>query len=58
MLLLSRVMRLASERGFRIVNADVTIVAQRPKLAPYLEEMRLNIAEALDVSVKWLLGEE
>lgn len=50
MLLLSRVMRLASERGFRIVNADVTIVAQRPKLAPYLEEMRLNIAEALDVA--------
>ena len=50
MLLLSRVMRLSSERGFRIVNADVTIVAQRPKLAPYLEEMRLNIAEALDVA--------
>ena len=50
MLLLSRVMRLASERGFRIVNADVTIVAQRPKLAPYLEEMRLNIAEALGVT--------
>lgn len=49
MLLLARVMRLVSERGFRVANADITIVAQRPKLSPYIEEMRLNIAEALGV---------
>ena len=49
MLLLARVMRLAAERGFQVVNADVTIVAQKPKLAPYIERMRLNLAEALGV---------
>ena len=51
MLLLSRVMRMVEERGWRVANADVTIVAQKPKLAPYIEQMRLNIAEALDVAV-------
>lgn len=51
MLLLARVMRMVEERGWRVANADVTIVAQRPKLAPYIEEMRRNIAEALGVAV-------
>ena len=50
MLLLAQVMRMMEERGWRVANADVTIVAQRPKLAPYIEEMRLNIAEALGVA--------
>ena len=49
-LLLAQVMRMMEERGWRVANADVTIVAQRPKLSPYIEEMRLNIAEALGVA--------
>ncbi|NLD59518.1 MAG: 2-C-methyl-D-erythritol 2,4-cyclodiphosphate synthase [Clostridiales bacterium] len=49
MLLLARVMRLVREKGYRVVNADVVIAAQRPKLAPFIEEMRLNLAEALGV---------
>ena len=49
MLLLERVMARVRERGFRVCNADVTIVAQRPKLAPYIDQMRKNIAAALGV---------
>ncbi len=43
--LLERVWSLA--RGWRLVNADVTIVAQRPRLAPYLERMRERLAAAV-----------
>ena len=43
--LLERVWSLA--RGWRLVNADVTIVAQRPRLAPYLERMRERLAGAI-----------
>ena len=50
MLLLAQVMRMMEERGWRVANADVTIVAQRPKLAPYIGTMRANIAEALGVA--------
>ena len=34
-----------------VVNIDATIVAQRPKLAPYIEDMRRNIADAVRVPV-------
>lgn len=49
--LLRHVMSLADDRGFRIGNVDATIVAQRPKLAPYIQEMRAIIAEALGCEV-------
>src|SRR5271170_6343143 len=39
--LLAVVWKLASDRGFKLGNADVTIFAQKPKLAPYLAEMRV-----------------
>jgi 2-C-methyl-D-erythritol 2,4-cyclodiphosphate synthase len=45
--LLRRVWALASARGFRLVNADVTIMAQRPRLAAFLDSMRANLAAAL-----------
>jgi 2-C-methyl-D-erythritol 2,4-cyclodiphosphate synthase len=45
--LLRRVMDLAAGRGYRVGNVDATIVAQRPKLAPHIPEMRTTIAEAL-----------
>lgn len=38
-----------SENGFRIVNIDSTIIAQRPKLAPHINMMRQNLANALGI---------
>ncbi len=46
-LLLEHVVRLLDEKGYSIVNADMTIVAQRPKLAPHIGVMRENVARAL-----------
>lgn len=43
-LLLDEVMRLAWERGYELGNCDITIVAQEPKLAPYIDSMRSRIA--------------
>lgn len=49
--LLAQVGALLLERGYRIVNIDSTIVAQRPKLAPYIPTMRQLIAQTLAVDV-------
>ncbi len=45
--LLAEVWKLACGGGWRLVNADLTIFAQRPRLAPYLDEMRSRLASAL-----------
>ena len=45
--LLAEVWKLASGRGWRLVNADLTIFAQRPRLAPYVDAMRERLAGAL-----------
>lgn len=45
--LLERVWGLAAERGYRLGNADATIIAQRPKMAPYIPAMVAVIAAAL-----------
>ena len=50
--LLSEVMRLARERGYRLVDCDCTIAAQAPKLVPHRDEMRANLARALGVGVE------
>ena len=47
--LLKEVMRMCREKGFELSNADSMIVAQKPKLAPYISEMKKNIASILDV---------
>ena len=47
MKLLDAVMQIVAARGFRVANADVTIVAQRPKLAGWIPQMRQNLADAL-----------
>ena len=47
--LLGRVVDMVAERGGRTSNVDVTVIAQEPKLAPYMEAMRGNLAEALRV---------
>ena len=51
MLLLDRVMEIVRARGMRVANADVTIVAQKPKLAAYIPQMRENIARAMGVDI-------
>ncbi len=48
--LLTHVKRLLAERGWRVGNIDATVIAQRPKLAPYLEEMRQNLAATLGMA--------
>jgi len=40
---------LIKEKGYSIVNLDSIIVAQKPKLKPYIEDMRINIAKELDI---------
>ena len=47
--LLRRVAALLDEKGWKVVNIDSTVIAQRPKLAPYIPEMRRRIADALSV---------
>lgn len=47
--LMRRVAELAHSRGWRVADADCTIAAQAPKLAPYRERMRANMAAALGV---------
>ena len=51
LVLLARVAELARSRGFEIVDVDSTVAAQVPKLAPYREQMRENLARALGVSI-------
>lgn len=48
MLLLKQVCVLVRQKGYELANADVTVIAQKPKLLPYIEKMRENIAEALN----------
>lgn len=50
--LMARVAELVRERGWRVVDADCTIAAQAPKLAPYREAMRENMAAALGIPVE------
>ena len=46
-LLLREVMRCLSEKGYRVVNADVTVIAQSPRLAPYIDCMRRTLSGAM-----------
>ena len=48
--LLEECARMAGEKGFRTVSADVTVICQRPKLAAYIPEMKINVAAALGCS--------
>lgn len=49
--LLAHVGNLLKERGYTVGNIDSTVAAQRPKLAPYIEQMRQNIADTLGIDV-------
>ena len=50
--LLKRVRLLLEENGYRVSNIDATVVAQRPKISGYIEEMIKNIADALSTDVR------
>ena len=47
--LLRQVKSLVAEKGYRMINADITLIAQAPKMAPHIEAMRLTIAEDLAI---------
>ena len=49
--LLEHVGKLLDENGYVIENIDATIIAQKPKMRPYIDQMRENIAEVLQVDV-------
>ncbi len=50
-MLLREVVNIIGSKGFRPENVDVTIIAQRPKMLPYIEQMRANIAKDLGIDI-------
>lgn len=52
LILLSRVQQMLEEKGFLVVNIDATMIAQRPRLAPFIPAMRKNLAETLKIPVE------
>lgn len=51
LILLGRVGEILSEEGYVIENIDSTIIAQKPKMAPHIEQMRGNIADTLGLDI-------
>lgn len=49
--LLAHVGNLLKEHGYKVGNIDSTVAAQRPKLAPYIPQMRQNIADTLGINI-------
>ena len=52
--LLKNVCELINSKGYKVVNIDATVIAQMPKLAPFIDQMRCNIAGALGVDVDFV----
>lgn len=52
--LLKKVCAVLKDHGYKLGNADCTIIAQRPKLAPFIDKMRETLASAMDVPVSAL----
>lgn len=62
-ILLARSYAMVRERGYKLVNADMTLLLQAPKIAPYVEKMRTTLASVLEVdadaiSIKATTGEK
>jgi 2-C-methyl-D-erythritol 2,4-cyclodiphosphate synthase len=51
LLLLEKCGKLLAEKGYSVGNIDSIIIAQQPKMMPYLEQMRANIADALQIGI-------
>ena len=52
--LLRHVYRIVQDKGYVLVNADITIIAQAPKMAPYIVAMCVNIAADLNIDVDFI----
>ena len=52
--LLRHVYRIVQDKGYHLVNADMTIIAQAPKMAPHITAMCSNIADDLNVDVDYI----
>lgn len=52
--LLRHVYKIVLEKGYKLINADVTIIAQAPKMLPHVPAMRANIAADLQVDVDFI----
>lgn len=50
--LLKQVMELLEKKGICVGNVDITVIAQKPKLAPYIAEMRRNLAKCMQVEIE------
>ena len=50
-ILLSEVVKLIGEKGYKVGNIDLTVIAQSPKLKPYIDEMRETLANIMGVAV-------
>ncbi len=54
LVLLENVVSLINSKGYTVNNIDATVIAQAPKMAPYIQQMRKNIADALKVDVDFV----
>ncbi len=50
-MLLKEVVKMINDKGYDVNNIDATVIAQKPKLAPYIDKMRENIASALNIDI-------
>ena len=48
---LARAVEMVTERGYRIANIDATVMAERPKLQPHIEDMRVRLASVLVIDI-------
>ena len=53
-ILLSEVVKLIGEKGYKVGNVDLTVIAQSPKLKPYIDEMRETLANIMGVAVDYV----
>ncbi len=50
--LLKKAVKAVNDKGYRVLNVDATIIAQKPKLRPYIDKMCENIAKACNISAE------
>ena len=50
-ILLKDVVKLVGDKGYKIINIDATVIAQAPKIAPFIEKMRQNIADDCNIGL-------
>lgn len=54
LVLLKEVVNVLDKNGYHVVNVDCTLIAQKPKMRPYIDQMRSNIASVCGVSVDFI----